>query len=95
MTDKLEDLFRNAVQGKPYSSGESNSNKDIKMDKPMTLKHSQDDVLGESMICNEDVDINNVNNDQNNEEEWDIFIWKNRYNPHKMYHYKRQKKYLE
>ena len=37
MADKLEDLFKNAVQGKPYS-GESNPNKaDIKMDKPMTL----------------------------------------------------------
>ena len=63
MADKLEDLFKNAVHGKPYSSGESNSNKGIKMDKPMTLKHSQDGALGKMMICNEDADINNVNND--------------------------------
>lgn len=38
MADKLEDLLKNAVQGKPYS-GESNSNKaDIKLDKPMTVE---------------------------------------------------------
>ena len=55
MADKLEDLLKNAVQGKPYS-GESNSNKaDIQMDKPMTLKHSLD--------CNEGTDINNMNSD--------------------------------
>lgn len=63
MTDKLEDLLKNAVQGKPYS-GESNSTKeDIKMDKPMTLKHSLDGDLGKPMICNESTDINNMNND--------------------------------
>lgn len=63
MADKLEDLLKNAVQGKPYS-GESNSNKaDIQMDKPMTLKHSLDGALGKPMICNEGTDINNMNSD--------------------------------
>ena len=63
MTDKLEDLFKNAVQGKPYG-GECNSNKaDIKLDKPMTLKHSLDGALGKPMICNEGADINNMNDD--------------------------------
>ena len=42
MADKFRRFIKNAVQGKPYS-GESNSNKaDIKLDKPMTLKHSLD-----------------------------------------------------
>lgn len=63
MADKLEDLLKNAVQGKPYS-GESNSDKaDIKLDKPMTLKHSLDGALGKPMICNEGADINNMNDD--------------------------------
>ena len=63
MADKVEDLLKNAVQGKPYS-GESNSNKtDIKLDKPMTLKHSLDGALGKTMICNEGADINNINDD--------------------------------
>lgn len=63
MADKLEDLLKNAVQGKTYG-GESNSNKaDIQMDKPMTLKHSLDGALGKLMICNEGTDINNINSD--------------------------------
>ena len=42
----------------------SNSNKaDIKLDKPMTLKHSLDGALGKPMICNEGADVNNMNDD--------------------------------
>ncbi|MBO6155346.1 MAG: hypothetical protein J6O60_07890 [Lachnospiraceae bacterium] len=63
MADKVEDLLKNAVQGRPYSGG-SNSNKaDIKLDNPMTLKHSLDGTLGKPMICNEGADINNINDD--------------------------------
>lgn len=63
MADKLEDLFKSAVQGKPYG-GESNSTKEsIKIDKPITLKHSLDSSLGKPMICNESTDFNNINND--------------------------------
>ena len=63
MTDKLENLLKKAEQGRPYS-GKSNSNKkDIKMDKPMTLKHSLDGALGKPMICNEGTNINNMNNE--------------------------------
>ncbi len=63
MADKLEDLFKNAVQGKPYG-GESNLNKEsIKIDKPMTLKHSLDSDLGKPMICNEGTDLNSINDD--------------------------------
>lgn len=35
----------------------------IKIDKPMTLKHSLDGGLGKPMICNEGTDFNNINND--------------------------------
>lgn len=63
MADKLEDLFKNAVQGKPYNGGNNSNNENIKMDKPMTLKFSQDGDLGKPMICNEGTDINNINND--------------------------------
>lgn len=63
MADKLEDLFKNAVQGKPYSGVSDSSKADIKMDKPMTLKHFLDGAIGKPMICNEGTDINNMNND--------------------------------
>ena len=43
---------------------EGNSNNaNIKVGKPMTLKHSLDGALGKPMICNEGTDINNMNND--------------------------------
>lgn len=59
MADKLEDLLKNAVQGKPYG-GRSNSTKEsIKIDKPMILKHSQDDALDKSMIDNKGMHLNN------------------------------------
>ena len=61
MADKLEDLLKNAVQGKPYSDKSNSTKEDIKMDKPMTLKHSLDGDLGKPMICNEGTD--NMNND--------------------------------
>lgn len=63
MADKLEDLLKNAVQGKPYSGEGNSNNANIKMDKPMTLKHSLDGALGKTMICNEGTNINNMNND--------------------------------
>lgn len=61
MADKLEDLLKNAVQGKPYGSKSNSTKGSIKIDKPMTLKHSLDGGLGKPMICNEGTDFNNSN----------------------------------
>lgn len=63
MANKLEDLLKMAAQGKPYGGGSNSNKEDIKIDKPMTLKHSLDGALGKPMICNEGADINNMNND--------------------------------
>lgn len=63
MADKLEDLFKKAVQGKPYGGGNNSTKESIKIDKPMTLKHSLDSGLVKPIIYNEGTDFSNMNND--------------------------------
>lgn len=63
MADKLENLLKSAVQGNPYGSGNKGTKESIKIDKPMTLKHSLDGGLGETTICNECTEFGKRNND--------------------------------
>lgn len=45
MADKLEDLLKNAVQGKTYGGKSEPIKEAIRLDKPMILKHSLDGDL--------------------------------------------------
>ena len=66
MADRLEDLLKSAVQGKPYSGENNSTNDSVKIERPMILKHSSDSNLGKPMMCNEGTDSNNINNDFDN-----------------------------
>ena len=59
MADKLEDLVK-AVQGNQNVGKHDSTNAEIKLDKPILLKHSYDGNLGKTMICNEGTDLSNI-----------------------------------
>lgn len=59
MADKLEDLVKKAVQGNQNGGKNNSISTEIKLDKPMSLKHSYDGMFDKPMICNEGTDLSN------------------------------------
>ena len=60
MADKLEDLVNKAVR-QSEQSNHSVTSANVRIERPMSLKHSYEGGLGKPVICNEGVGVSDIN----------------------------------